>query len=374
MEDLIADESVAVTISHEGYVKRLALTEYRLQGRGGKGVTGADMKEGDFVERLIVTTNHQYLLVLTQTGQLHWLRVYDVPEASRTSRGRALVNLLQVDQGDRIAACVPVRTFEQGYLVTATAKGTIRKTPLSGFARPKRGGIIGVLIEEGDRLVGAAAVMPGQQVMLATRNGKAIRFLEAAARAMGRASVGVRGIKLLGDDQVVSLVIVEPGMMVMTVCENGYGKRTTIGTGEEGGAKDYPLTNRGGQGVNDIRVSERNGKVVAAKAVSETDEFIAITQEGMVVRSRVADVRSIGRGGQGVTVMDVAEGDRVVSVGLIESEEATPEAAPGAAPTEQPSDEPATDEISPAGGTPEDGTDAADGDADGDEGDTASEA
>src|SRR5687768_13820848 len=162
MEDLIADEQVAVTISHEGYVKRLALTEYRIQGRGGKGVTGAETKEGDFVERLIVTTNHQYLLVLTQTGQLHWLRVFDVPEGGRTSRGRALVNLLQIEQGDRIAACVPVRSFDAGYLMTATAKGTVRKTPLSGFSRPRQGGIIGVLIEEGDRLIGASAVLPGQ--------------------------------------------------------------------------------------------------------------------------------------------------------------------------------------------------------------------
>jgi DNA gyrase subunit A len=291
MEGLIADEQVAVTISHEGYVKRLPLTEYRLQGRGGKGVSGAETKEGDFVERLIVTTNHQHLLVLTKTGQLHWLRVFEVPEASRQSRGRALVNLLQVDPGDRIAACVPVRTFEAGYLVTATERGTIRKTPLSGFSRPKRGGIIGVLIEEGDRLVGAAAVMPGQECMLLTRRGKAIRFRETAARAMGRASVGVRGVRLADDDAVVSLVVVEGGKSILTVCERGFGKRTDIG--------EYPLQNRGGLGVIDIKVTERNGPVVAARAVSESDEFMMITQGGMVVRSRVADIRTIGRNTQG---------------------------------------------------------------------------
>jgi DNA gyrase subunit A len=335
MEDLIADEQVAVTISHEGYVKRLPLTEYRLQGRGGKGVTGAETKEGDFVERLIVATNHQYLLVLTQTGQLHWLRVFDVPEASRQSRGRALVNMLQVEQGDRIAACVPVRTFEAGYLVTVTAKGTIRKTPLSGFARPKRGGIIGVLVEEGDRLIGAAAVMPGQEVVIATRNGKAIHFAEKAARAMGRASVGVRGIKLLGDDEVVSLVVVEAGKTILTVCENGFGKRTAC--------EEYPLKNRGGQGVINIQVTERNGKVVAVKTVADTDEFMMITHGGMVVRTRAADTRTIGRNTQGVKLMDVDEGDKVVSVALVESEEATPEVPADAAPTEEVSDDAGAD-------------------------------
>src|SRR6185295_1300803 len=161
MEDLIADEQVAVTISHEGYVKRLALSEYRLQGRGGKGVTGAETKEGDFVERLIIATNHQYLLVLTKTGHLFWLRVFDIPEAGRYSRGRALVNMLQVDAADRIAACVPVRSLENGYLLTVTAMGTIRKTALSGFSRPRLSGIIGVLIDEGDRLIGASTLEEG---------------------------------------------------------------------------------------------------------------------------------------------------------------------------------------------------------------------
>ncbi|MCG3135997.1 MAG: DNA gyrase subunit A [Planctomycetes bacterium] len=321
MEDLIADEQVAVTISHAGYVKRLGLDEYRLQGRGGKGVTGADMKEGDFIERLIVTTNHQYLLVLTTSGQLHWLRVFDVPEAGRTSRGRALVNLLQLAEGESIAACVPVRNFDAGYLVTATANGTIRKTPLSGFSRPRQGGIIGVRIDDGDRLVGAAALMPGQEIVLATRKGKAIHFEEKRVRAMGRASVGVRGIKLVGDDKLVSLLVVEPGKTILTVCERGFGKRTDV--------SEYPVKNRGGQGVIDIKVTERNGDVVAAKAVSESDEFMMITQAGMVVRFRVSDARSIGRNTQGVKLMDVDDGDRVVSVSLVAAEEETPEAAAG---------------------------------------------
>ncbi|MCE9638284.1 MAG: DNA gyrase subunit A [Planctomycetes bacterium] len=331
MEDLIADDQVAVTISHEGYVKRLALTEYRLQGRGGKGVTGADMKEGDFVERLIVTTNHQYLLVLTQTGQMHWLRVFDIPEASRTSRGRALVNMLQIAQGDRIAACVPVRNFDAGYLITATSHGTVRKTPLSGFSRPRQGGIIGVGIDAGDSLIGAAALMPGQEVVLTTANGKSIHFKELAVRATGRASFGVRGIRLITDDKLVSLVIVEPGKQLLTVCEKGFGKRTAI--------EKYPLKNRGGQGVKDIEVTERNGRVVGAKCVAESDEFIMITEKGMVVRSRIADVRVIGRNTQGVRLMNVEDDDRVVSIGLVESEEVTPVVPPDAAPTEAVSDD-----------------------------------
>ena len=319
MEDLIADEQVAVTISHEGYVKRLALTEYRSQGRGGKGVTGADTKEGDFVERLIIATNHQYLLVLTQTGHLHWLRVFDIPEAGRYSRGRALVNMLQVDPADRIAACVPVRSFATGYLLTATAKGTIRKTPLAGFARPRPSGIIGVFINEGDRLIGAAALEEGQEILLATRGGRAIHFAETAVRTMGRASAGVRGIRLREGDEVVSLVVVQPERTILTVCAKGFGKRTVV--------QEYPLKRRGGLGVIDIKVSKRNGEVVAVRVVEGTDEFMMMTEKGMVVRTPVADVRTIGRNTQGVRLMDVQEGDRIVSVGMIEPQEDAAESA-----------------------------------------------
>jgi DNA gyrase subunit A len=321
MEDLIADEQVAVTISHEGYVKRLALSEYRLQGRGGKGVTGAETKEGDFVERLIVCTNHQYLLVLTTTGRLFWLRVYDIPEAGRYSRGRALINMLQVDATDRIAACVPVRSFDKGFLLTVTAMGTIRKTPLEGFNRPRPSGIIGVYIDEGDRLIGAHTLEEGQEILLATKNGQSIRFAESDVRAMGRASAGVGGIKLEQGDEVVSLVVLEPAKSILTVCENGYGKRTAV--------EEYPLQGRYGKGVINIKVSERNGLVVAVKAVADTDEFMMITEKGMVVRTSVGDTRTIGRNTQGVTLMSVEEGDRIVSVGLIEPEE---DAADSAAP------------------------------------------
>ena len=343
MEDLISDDQVAVTISHEGYVKRLALSEYRLQGRGGKGVTGAETKEGDFVERLIICTNHQYLLVLTKTGHLFWLRVFDIPEAGRYSRGRALINMLQVDANDRIAACVPVRSFEKGYLLTVTAKGTIRKTPLDGFSRPRPSGIIGVLIEEGDRLIGASMLDEGQEILLATKKGQAIRFAESDVRSMGRSSAGVGGIKLEEGDEVVSLVVLEPGKSILTVCENGYGKRTPYGTGDEGGNNSYPLQGRYGKGVINIKLG-RNGDVVAAKAVADTDEFMMITEKGMVVRTRVSDTRPMGRNTQGVTLMKVDEGDRIVSVAMIEPEEGgdTP-AAPDApaspdAPTSSPGD------------------------------------
>ncbi len=313
MEDLIADDAVAVTISHEGYVKRLALSEYRTQGRGGKGVRGADTKKGDFVERMMVTTNHQYLLVLSQTGQMRWLRVFDVPEGGRYSRGRALINLLQVDENDRIAACVPVRNFEEGYLLTITAKGKIRKTPLSGFSRPRAGGIIGVRVDEGDRLIAAAELYEGQEILLATRAGKSIRFPESDVRSMGRASAGVRGIKLRNDDEVVSLVILEPEKQILTICERGFGKRTAL--------DEYRVQNRGGYGIINIKVSTRNGRVVGCRAVAQDDQFMMITEGGQVVRTRVADVRTIGRNTQGVTVMSVPESDRIVAVALIEPDE-----------------------------------------------------
>ncbi len=313
MEDLIADDQVVVTISHEGYVKRLSLDEYRTQTRGGKGVRGAETKEGDFVERIIITTNHQYLLVLTPTGQLYWLRVFDTPEAGRYSRGRALINLLQVDKDDRVETCVPVRTFESGYLLTITKRGKIRKTPLAGFSRPRVNGIIGVRIDEGDRLVGAAEFAEGQEILLTTRLGKTIRFSESDVRSMGRASAGVRGIKLRAGDEVVSLVVIEEGKQILTICENGYGKRTSV--------DEYPKQRRAGQGVIDIKVTERNGPVVRSRLVDDDDEFMMITEKGQVVRTRVADVRPIGRNTQGVTVMSVPKKDRIVSVALVQPED-----------------------------------------------------
>jgi len=348
MEDLIADEQVAVTISHEGYVKRLALSEYRLQGRGGKGVTGAETKEGDFVERLIICTNHQYLLVLTKTGHLFWLRVYDIPEAGRYSRGRALINMLQVDAEDRIAACVPVRSFEKGFLLTVTAMGTIRKTPLDNFDRPRPSGIIGVFIDEGDRLIGADTIDEGGEILLATKKGQAIRFQENDVRAMGRAAAGVGGIKLEAGDEVVSLVVVEPTKSLLTICSNGFGKRTPLGKGDEGGGASYPLQGRYGKGVINIKTSERNGDVVAAKAVADTDEFMMITEKGMVVRTRVSDTRPMGRNTQGVTLMSVDEGDRIVSVGLIEPEEDAADTPPGDAPPSAPPAAPESPPTTPA--------------------------
>ncbi len=354
MEDLIADDPVAVTISHEGYIKRLALTEYRTQGRGGKGVRAAETKKGDFVERMIVTTNHQYLLVLTQTGQMHWLRVFDIPEAGRYSRGRALINLLSVEQGDRIAACVPVRSFDEGYLLTVTAKGKIRKTPLSGFSRPRVGGIIGVRVNEGDSLIAAREIYEGQEVLLATRKGKSIRFPESDVRTMGRASAGVRGIKLRENDEVCAMVVLEEGKQILTVCEQGYGKRTVL--------EEYRVQGRGGYGIINIKVIERNGPVVGCRAVDEDDEFMMITERGQVVRTRVADVRVIGRSTQGVTLMSVPKKDQIVAVALIVPEEESDEDPDG------------EDEGGEGGGSDEGGSDG-DGGAptDGGEGGDAAE-
>ncbi len=307
VEDLIPREDMVVTISREGYVKRMSPSSYRTQHRGGRGVTGMRTKEEDFVERLFIASTHSYILFLTVRGQCHWLKVYRIPEGERTARGRPLVNLLQLDQGDEVRAVVPVDAFtEDRFLFTATRKGVVKKTLLSAYGNVRRDGIIALKIQNDDDLIGAGLVQPGQDVLLATREGMAVRFSEKDVRSMGRVSTGVKGIDLRDADEVVEMVVLGEQGTLLTVCENGYGKRTEC--------SEYPRRRRGGMGVIDIKTSDRNGAVVSCKQVDDDDEVMVITQQGIMIRVSVKGISCIGRNTQGVRVISVDDGDRVIDM------------------------------------------------------------
>jgi DNA gyrase subunit A len=358
-EDLIEDEQVVVAVTHEGFVKRMPLTEYRVQGRGGKGVSGG-LREDDFVEHFFTAATKDYLLCFTDKGQVYWLKVYQVPQAPRTSPGRALANVLSLKPDEKVAGLIPVREFAEGqYLLTATRRGLVKKTRLTEYGRPRAGGIIGMALEEGDQLIGVGLTRAGDEVVLSTRNGMAIRFSEADARPMGRATFGVKGINLGKGDEVVGMVVADPDGCLLTVCENGYGKRTPFGANTEGAAADeepaadeadatpggepgeeaapgedadaedgpadrssmrYRRQRRGGKGVRDVKVTAKNGKVVGVAAVRDGDEIMLITVGGMVTRSKVDAIRQVGRNTQGVRVMNLADGDRIASLAKVASE------------------------------------------------------
>jgi DNA gyrase subunit A len=355
--DLIPEAEQAVTLSHHGYIKRLPLNTYRAQGRGGRGVSGGQTREEDFVEHFFVASTHAYLLLITDRGQLYWLRVIDIPEGSRTSPGRHIKQVLELKDEEHITGVIPVRHLDaeavaaEGlHLLMATRRGTIKKTGLDQYCRPKKGGIIGIHLDEGDTLIGVVMVRPGDEVILSTRRGMSIRFDEAQARPMGRGTYGVKGINLAGDDEVVSVVVTDPEGMLLSVCANGYAKRTPFGPNQSGDvveeepAEDaapaesngegeeprssmyYRKQRRGGKGIRDIRTSERNGPVVAALAVRSDDDVMVINSDGVVIRTAVSDVRVSGRNTQGVRLMKLAEGQTVVSVARVaKEEEETPE-------------------------------------------------
>ncbi|MBM2834610.1 MAG: gyrA 2 [Candidatus Brocadiaceae bacterium] len=340
IEDLIAEENVAVIITHEGYIKRLPLTAYRKQHRGGKGVTGADMKEGDFIEHLFVASTHDYILFFTDQGRVYWLKVYDIPQMGRTSKGRALINLLEFKEGENVSSLIPARDFDERQLVMATSHGIIKKTVLSAYGNPKKGGIIAINLDEGDKLIGVKLTNGKQDIILGTEQGKAMRFSEENVRTMGRVTHGVKGIKLKENDKVRDMVIVDENSSLLTVCENGFGKRTDF--------SEYPAHHRGGQGVINIKTTERNGKVVALIDVRDTDELIMITAKGMVIRTPINTIRAIGRNTQGVKLFDVEEGDKLVSVARVAPEETKVEAdsgeVPGIETQEEAAEESATEE------------------------------
>lgn len=314
IEDLIAEENVVVIITHEGYIKRLPLTSYRKQNRGGKGVTGAEMKEGDFIEHLFVASTHDYILFFTDQGRVYWQKVYDTPEMGRTAKGRALINLLNLKEGECVTSLIPVRDFDERQLVMATRNGIIKKTSLCAYGNPKKDGIIAINLDEGDKLIGVKLTNGKQDIILGTEQGKAMRFSEQDVRTMGRVTHGVKGITLKDGDTVRGMVIVDDTASLLTVCEHGFGKRTDFG--------EYSAHHRGGQGVINIKTTDRNGMVVALLDVRDEDDLIMITAKGMVIRTSVNTIRSIGRNTQGVKLFSVVEGDKLVSVARIVPEDA----------------------------------------------------
>ncbi len=317
VEDLIAEEEMAVTVTHAGYVKRSALTNYRAQKRGGRGKGAAATKEADFVEHLFVASTHAYLLTFSDRGKVYWVKVHAVPESAGATKGKALVNLVQLEEGERIRAILPVRQFpeEEGkqFVITATRAGTIKKTDLTQYANPRQSGLIACGIDEGDELIGAAVTGGTNDILLATRNGMAIRFTEADVRPMGRAATGVKGIELEDGDRVVSMEVLEPGASVLTVTENGFGKRT-----EEA---EYRRQGRGGKGIITIKVSDRNGGVTGCAQVHDKDEVMIVTSGGTLIRTKAGEISMIGRNTQGVKLIAVDTGERVVSVARIADRE-----------------------------------------------------
>jgi DNA gyrase subunit A len=360
-ESLIPNSSMLVTLSHQGYIKRMSPDIYRAQGRGGKGITGADNKEGDFVERLIVADNHDYFMVFTADGWVHWLKVYKIPELARTSQGRFIENLLDFgadgEKGPdgqlirpKVMSILPVRVFDERFLFTVSREGHIKKTPLSEYSRPKRGGIIGVGLKEGDNLIRAIITSGQNDILLSTAKGQTIRFHETDVRPMGRPAAGVIGIKFKNEgDRVVDVAIADDQATLLTVCANGWGKRSPIG--------EYPVHGRGGQGVVNVKGLERNGEVVAAKLCKGDEDLIMISGQGMVVRTPAADVREIGRASMGVRVMTLNEGDAVVEATLVQQlEETTAAEGPPLDPTAAPPEggaSPATPEGEATGAEPE---------------------
>ncbi len=334
IEDLIADEQVVVTISHEGYIKRMPLDTYRKQGRGGRGIVGSDAKEGDFIESLFIASTKDYLMFFTNLGRVYWQKVYDIPQLSRQSKGRSIANLLEMQENEKLAEVLAVRDFEDEgkHLFFATAQGVVKKTLLKAFGNPMKKGIIAIGLEAKDHLIGVAVTNGNDQILLATRNGMAIRFEEGDVRDMGRPASGVTGAKLEDKDEIVDLVIIPHGqetgdnqLTVLTACENGYGKRTPV--------EEYRLTSRGAKGVINIKTTERNGSVVGVKAVRDGDELMMITKNGQVVRIGVsgAELREMGRNTQGVRLIRLDDGDKLVAVARV-AEGSDAEGTEGTAP------------------------------------------
>ncbi|MDD1794820.1 DNA topoisomerase (ATP-hydrolyzing) subunit A [Enterovibrio sp. ZSDZ42] len=325
IEDLINQEDVVVTLSHEGYVKYQVLSDYEAQRRGGKGKSATRMKEEDYIERLLVANTHDTILCFSSRGRMYWLKVYQLPLASRTARGKPIVNMLPLEPNERITAILPVKEYsEDKFVFMATGDGTVKKTPLTDFSRPRSAGIIAVNLREGDSLIGVDITDGTRDIMLFSSFGKVVRFCESpvideegnakgGVRGMGRTAAGVRGIKLAEGDKVVSLIVPKNDGDVLTVTENGYGKRTELG--------QYPAKSRATQGVVSIKVSERNGSVVGAVQVTEGDEFMMITNGGTLVRTRVAEVSQVGRNTQGVTLIRTGETEKVVGLQRIDEPE-----------------------------------------------------
>ncbi len=314
MEDLIKEETMVVTMTNSGYVKRIPLDTYKTQKRGGKGVRATGMKEEDFVEKIYITSTHAYLLFFTDQGQVYWQKVYHVPEGSRQAKGKHVSNLLEMKQGEKINAVIPIRNFEDGFLFMATQKGTVKKTELAAFSKPRKGGIRAINLDEDDELVKVKFTTGDHEILLATREGFANRFNENTIRAMGRTARGVRGIRLKSvEDYVVGMLAADEGKEILTLTEKGYGKRTPV--------SEYRLCNRGGKGVTNIKVTDKNGSVNVVMLVDGSEELMMMSKNGIAIRMKCSDISTIGRATQGVRVMRLGEDDLLVAAAKIDAEE-----------------------------------------------------
>lgn len=317
LEDLIVEEDMAITISNRGYIKRITVDSYRKQKRGGKGVTGMSTREEDFVERLFVASSKDYLLIFSNQGIVRWLKVYEIPIASRTAKGKAIVNLLSMKNDESISSIVAVKEFNPDqFLFMATAKGYVKKTPLDAFSNPRKGGIIGIGLDKGDELIGTLLTEGTNQVLLATKEGKSLRFAEKDVRDMGRSARGVRGINLGAKDKVVSMVVFgkdvsKTGMTLLTVMEKGFAKRSTF--------DEYRLQTRGGKGIINVKVTDKNGAVVGALPVGDQDEVMTMTKKGIIIRCSISDIRQTGRSTQGVRLVNLDASDKVTSLATVVS-------------------------------------------------------
>ena len=318
LEDMIAEEDVVITITHHGFIKRTPVTTYRRQGRGGKGVMGAAPKEDDFVEHIFIASTHHYILFFTDRGRCYWLKVFEVPEAGRASRGRAIINLINKQKDEQVTAFVTVKEFDDmHYIIMVTKSGTIKKTLLSAYGNPRSTGIIAININEGDGLVAAKITDGTNDLLLATRNGQAIRFSESDVRDMGRNATGVRGVKLADDDIVVGMIIARANSSVLVVSDNGYGKRSEVAA--------YRHTKRGGKGVITMNITEKTGHVIAIKEVTDLEDLVIITERAMVIRQHVRDIRVMGRNTQGVRLINVKESDTIADIAVVNLDEEIPD-------------------------------------------------
>ncbi|MFH1856196.1 MAG: DNA gyrase subunit A [Candidatus Omnitrophota bacterium] len=314
IEDLIAEEDVVITISHSGYVKRMPVSAYKKQRRGGKGVTSANMREEDFIEDLFIASTHDYLLFFTDKGKVYWLKVHEIPQASRISRGKAIVNLIGTSSGENISSFVPVKEFnDEHFLVMATAKGLIKKTKLTQYSNPRKGGIAAVTLRDDDKLVSCILTDGKQEIVLATKHGKAIRFKEQQVRDMGRTASGVKGISLGKKDELIGMEMVKAKASLLSVTEKGFAKRSDF--------SEYRLQSRGGSGIINVKTTDKNGLVAGLKTVTDEDEIMVITHTGMVVRCPIKDVRIIGRNTQGVKLISLKSNDKVMSVATLAAKE-----------------------------------------------------
>ncbi|NPV11029.1 MAG: DNA gyrase subunit A [Ignavibacteria bacterium] len=314
IEDIIAEEDVVITISHNGYIKRFPVSGYRRQSRGGKGVTAATTREDDFIEHMFIASTHNYILLFTDQGKCHWLKVYEIPEGGRASRGRSILNLVQLDKGDNIRAYVSVREFDPNrFVVMVTEKGLIKKTRLDAFSNPRKTGIIAINLNENDRLIDAKISDGADDIIIGTREGMAIRFNEQEVRDMGRNAAGVKAINLDKNDKVVGMVVSKRKSTILVVTENGYGKRTEI--------DEYRITRRGGKGVRTLKTSDKNGKMVDIKEIDDNDDIVIITEKGMIIRQHAKDLRVMGRNTQGVKLIKLGPNDRISAIARVVPED-----------------------------------------------------